>query len=226
MMKLNGLPNTTPSNPYTPKKYSLLVVSKLILDQVYNDKESTQDLFNSSVKGLILTVLEGINTTIFAYGQTSSGKTFTVRGNQSSPGIIPLALQALFNEITKSPHKKFTLQVSFLELYNESINDLLDTTNQNLDLKEDIQGIYIKNLAVRDIGSVEDAMECLYEGDKSKKVGETLLNTQSSRSHTVFRIRITSDDGIDVPKLAQLNIVDLAGSEGLNKTKAEGIRRR
>ena len=175
-----------------------------------------------------MSALEGINTTIFAYGQTASGKTFTIRGNNQSPGIIPLTIKALFEEIAHSEHRKFSVQASFMELYNETVNDLLNDSNKNLDLKENLQGIYIKNLTVKEVKTVDEALICLHEGDQVKKIGETLLNAQSSRSHTIFRLVISSVPNIvtlnDTPKISQLNIVDLAGSEGVSRTKAEGLR--
>eukprot|EP00826_Nyctotherus_ovalis_P009307 TRINITY_DN12450_c0_g6_i2.p1 TRINITY_DN12450_c0_g6~~TRINITY_DN12450_c0_g6_i2.p1 ORF type:complete len:623 (+),score=114.50 TRINITY_DN12450_c0_g6_i2:52-1869(+) len=174
----------------------------------------------------MLTVLKGVNVTIFAYGQTASGKTFTIRGNETSPGIIPLSVTSLFAEIKNNQDRKFSLSLSSIELYNETVNDLLTSSNQNLELRENLQGTYVKNLTTRDICNVEETISYFNEGDSIKKTGETLLNAQSSRSHTIFRITINSEseDLNANSKTSQLNIVDLAGSEGISRTKAEGIR--
>ena len=165
---------------------------------------------------------------MFAYGQTASGKTFTVRGTETSPGLIPLSINELFSGMASQNTHSFKVCVSFFELYNETINDLLDPANQNLDIRENYAGVYIKGLSEKPVTSPEQAIEYLRVGDSMKKVGETKLNEQSSRSHTVFRVTIESkaNDSTAPAQISQFNLVDLAGSEGLSRTKAEGIRRR
>ncbi len=198
---------------------------------MYDGDASTANIFDEVVKGLIDSTLKGINATIFAYGQTASGKTFTVRGSESSPGLIPLSINELFVGIGSTKTHKFTVKVSFFELYNETVNDLLDSTKTNLELRENYSGVYIKGLTELEVDSPARAMECLYAGDAVKKVGETRLNEQSSRSHTVFRVSIESRllgeaVATSPAQVSQLNLVDLAGSEGLSRTRAEGMRRR
>jgi len=167
---------------------------------------------------------------VFAYGQTASGKTFTIRGCDQSPGIIPQCITELYKEISKINDRVFQVKVSYLELYNETINDLLTAENADLEIRENLHGVYVKGLTEFEAQSPEQALNKLFAGDAIKKVGETKLNEQSSRSHTVFRLSIQSKQVGASPtmpaRVSQLNLVDLAGSEGVSKTKAEGVRLR
>jgi len=170
-----------------------------------------------------------MNCTIFAYGQTASGKTYTIRGDENSQGLIPLTVNAVFEKVNDEIMKqKFTIKIAFMELYNEQINDLLNAENTNLELKENFSGVYIKGITLKEVNTKYEALNCLLEGDQIKKIGETMLNTQSSRSHTIFRIIIESSpldlNSGELARISQLNIVDLAGSEGASRTKAEGLR--
>lgn len=172
-----------------------------------------------------------MNATIFAYGQTASGKTHTMRGNEASPGLIPLSIAELFQNISTIKERAFEVKVSFIELYNETINDLLLTNNKSLEIRENLKGTYIEGLSEFEVLTPEEAMGYLFQGDAIKKVAETKLNEQSSRSHTVFRLTIHSkpkdkQSQNQAEYLSQLNLVDLAGSEGLSRTKAEGMRLR
>lgn len=171
-----------------------------------------------------------MNATIFAYGQTATGKTFTMRGNEMSPGLIPLSIAEVFKEVSKNKERNFKICVSFLELYNETIYDLLVENSEKLEIKENTHGVFIKGLSIFEVHSLEEAMKYLKQGDARRKIAETRLNLQSSRSHTVFRINVESKpvDALPVApaRVSQLNLVDLAGSEGVSRTKAEGIRLR
>lgn len=177
---------------------------------------------------LLSSTLQGFNATVFAYGQTSSGKTYTVRGDEKDPGLIPLSIQNIFKLVSEIKDRKFKISVSFLELYNEQINDLLISGNENLEVRENLNGTYIKQLSENIVTTPEEAMKLLFSGDQLKKVAETKLNDQSSRSHTVFRISVESKliegSAGDSIRISQLNLVDLAGSEGVSRTGAEGIR--
>eukprot|EP01022_Parablepharisma_sp_SALTPOND_P033173 TRINITY_DN88260_c0_g1_i1.p1 TRINITY_DN88260_c0_g1~~TRINITY_DN88260_c0_g1_i1.p1 ORF type:complete len:885 (-),score=123.96 TRINITY_DN88260_c0_g1_i1:940-3594(-) len=201
-----------------------------IIDRVYNTETKTATIFEDVVKGLVSSTVQGINATVFAYGQTASGKTFTVRGNEMSPGLIPLSITEIFREIPKVKDRKFKIRVSFLELYNETIHDLLVEDSEKLEIKESMHGVFVKGLSSFEVNSLEEAMMFLKEGDTRKKMAETRLNVQSSRSHTVFRISVESKPADALPiaaaRVSQFNLVDLAGSEGVSRTKAEGIRLR
>jgi centromeric protein E len=178
--------------------------------------------------------LKGINQTVFAYGQTSSGKTFTMKGydtdlrlNQIS-GLIPLSVNEIFTTLKNNKSfqsNQISISVSYLEIYNESINDLIDPSNKNLEVRESItNGIYINRLSEKQVGSFEEVMAIMNKGDEFRNIAATKLNELSSRSHTVFRINIKQEiidqlHGNKI-KISQLNLVDLAGSEGASKTQA------
>lgn len=137
--------------------------------------------------------MEGFNAVIFAYGQTASGKTFTLTGSPSAPGIIPLAVADLFAQIRRTPDREFLLRASYLELYNEAIIDLLSGQNgqglQELSLREGKKGdVVINGLTECGVRTEEDVRGLLRIGEDNRKVGQTDWNARSSRSHCVFRI--------------------------------------
>ncbi|EGF76571.1 hypothetical protein BATDEDRAFT_14772, partial [Batrachochytrium dendrobatidis JAM81] len=167
--------------------------------------------------------------TIFAYGQTSSGKTHTMMGDESEPGIILLAVENIFRHISKvsSLLVEFLLRVSYLEIYNEVIRDLLEPGNINLKIHETInRDIFVGNLSEHVVSSAVQIKEILAIGEGNRHIGETNMNDKSSRSHTIFKMvsQTKSVDNADAVKVSQLNLVDLAGSERVGHTGAEGIR--
>lgn len=184
-----------------------------------------------------LAVQKGINATMFAYGQTSTGKTWTMMGSESDPGVIPLALHDLFSfntSTTETPtsssdEEVFTVKASYLEIYNEVISDLLDRNNTNLKVHETPErGVFVGKLSEWVVTSSHDALVLLQRGEENRKIGCTNMNERSSRSHTIFQLSITSRP--KDPKLggrvrsAILTFVDLAGSERVGQTGAEGLR--
>ncbi|XP_071935393.1 kinesin-like protein KIN-7D, mitochondrial isoform X2 [Coffea arabica] len=172
--------------------------------------------------------MEGINGTVFAYGVTSSGKTHTMHGDQNSPGIIPLAIKDVFSIIQDTPGCEFLLRVSYLEIYNEVINDLLDPTGQNLRVREDAQGTYVEGIKEEVVLSPGHALSFIAAGEEHRHVGSNNFNLFSSRSHTIFTLMIESSahgDDYDGVIFSQLNLIDLAGSES-SKTETTGIRRK
>lgn len=126
--------------------------------------------------------------------------------------------------------RSFDISVQYVEIYNETINDLIDPANKNLEVRESIKdGIYINRLSDNKVSSVQEVLSFMEKGDEVRNIASTKLNELSSRSHTVFRINIKSWDEAEEPKkfkVSQLNLVDLAGSEGASKTQAEGLRLR
>ncbi|XP_038977328.1 kinesin-like protein KIN-7K, chloroplastic isoform X2 [Phoenix dactylifera] len=172
--------------------------------------------------------MEGINGTVFAYGVTSSGKTHTMHGDQKSPGIIPLAIKDVFSIIQDTPGREFLLRVSYLEIYNEVINDLLDPTGQNLRVREDAQGTYVEGIKEEVVLSPGHALSFIAAGEEHRHVGSNNFNLFSSRSHTIFTLMIESgahSDEYDGVMYSQLNLIDLAGSES-SKTETTGLRRK
>eukprot|EP00455_Lapot_gusevi_P045945 TRINITY_DN5959_c0_g1_i6.p1 TRINITY_DN5959_c0_g1~~TRINITY_DN5959_c0_g1_i6.p1 ORF type:complete len:726 (-),score=130.19 TRINITY_DN5959_c0_g1_i6:93-2270(-) len=200
-------------------------------DAVY-DWNSTQDeVFRETAKPIINSVLEGYNGTIFAYGQTGTGKTHTMEGAYQPAelrGIIPRSFAYIFDSITNSAGTQFLVRVTFLEIYNDEIRDLLQDTDQRLDLKENQNGVYVKDLSTHIVQSEEDTMQLLELGKSHRKKGATLMNPNSSRSHCIFTLTIessdTREDGTQHIRAGKLNMVDLAGSERQDKTGAQGVR--
>jgi hypothetical protein len=196
--------------------------------------DSTQQLvYNEAAFSLVESVLEGYNGTIFAYGQTGCGKTHTMVGDygeEDSKGIIPKAFSHIFGYIDSvEDDTKFLVRCSYLEIYNESILDLLgsDHTTKH-DVKEDPdKGIYVNNLTNVIVKSVAEIEKIMNAGNKHRKTGKTAMNDTSSRSHSIFTIYIETSrilNGEQKIKAGKLNLVDLAGSERQSKTNAVGNR--
>ncbi|XP_055833970.1 kinesin-like protein KIN-7D, mitochondrial isoform X2 [Solanum dulcamara] len=197
-------------------------------DKVFGPDTSTQDVYEVAARPVVKAAMEGINGTVFAYGVTSSGKTHTMHGDHISPGIIPLAIKDVFSIIQDTPGCEFLLRVSYLEIYNEVINDLLDPTGQNLRVREDNQGTYVEGIKEEVVLSPGHALSFIAAGEEHRHVGSNNFNLFSSRSHTIFTLMIESSahgDEYDGVIFSQLNLIDLAGSES-SKTETTGLRRK
>lgn len=198
---------------------------------MFSPNIDNEEVFTQAAKGVVLKAVEGVHGTIFAYGQTSSGKTHTMKGTVEQPGVIPLALTELFAAIRLEQARQFLVRVAYLEVYNETVNDLLDASNQNLEIRESLErGTFVQGLTELSVASEDEALQLLLRGEANRKVGETSMNEQSSRSHTLFKVQVEStpheDAEISPVRLSFLNLVDLAGSEGVQKTRAEDLRQR
>jgi len=209
----------------------MVIALILFVDSIIDTNISNQELFHSNIKEKLPNLLKGINLSIFAYGQTSTGKTFTMRGNNDTPGIIQLAINEIFTLLKTSEQiNSYEVKVSYLEIYNESLNDLLDPLKKNLDIRESTtRGIFVENLTEVSTDSLEKAIHLLMQGDNVKITAETKLNEKSSRSHTIFRIILKvkkQEDGKMKTLTSQFNLIDLAGSENVSKAKTEGLRLR
>ncbi|KAM7264895.1 hypothetical protein ACFE04_002578 [Oxalis oulophora] len=201
-------------------------------DKVFGPHGTSQEVYEVSAKPVVKAAMEGVNGTVFAYGVTSSGKTHTMHGDQVSPGIIPLAIKDVFSMIQDvsvlTPGREFLLRVSYLEIYNEVINDLLDPTGQNLRVREDVQGTYVEGIKEEVVLSPGHALSFIATGEEHRHVGSNNFNLLSSRSHTIFTMMIESSahgDDYDGVVFSQLNLIDLAGSES-SKTETTGLRRK
>ncbi|KAK6776164.1 hypothetical protein RDI58_027165 [Solanum bulbocastanum] len=197
-------------------------------DKVFGPDTSTQDVYEVAARPVVKAAMEGINGTVFAYGVTSSGKTHTMHGDHISPGIIPLAIKDVFSIIQDTPGCEFLLRVSYLEIYNEVINDLLDPTGQNLRVREDNQGTYVEGIKEEVVLSPGHALSFIAAGEEHRHIGSNNFNLFSSRSHTIFTLMIESSahgDEYDGVVFSQLNLIDLAGSES-SKTETTGLRRK
>ncbi|KAL2512334.1 Kinesin motor family protein [Abeliophyllum distichum] len=197
-------------------------------DRVFGPNTNTQEVYEVAARPVVKAAMEGVNGTVFAYGVTSSGKTHTMHGDHNSPGIIPLAIKDVFSIIQDTPGREFLLRVSYLEIYNEVINDLLDPTGQNLRVREDVQGTYVEGIKEEVVLSTGHALSFIAAGEEHRHVGSNNFNLFSSRSHTIFTLMIESSadgDDYDGVIFSQLNLIDLAGSES-SKTETTGLRRK
>ncbi|XP_045082819.1 centromere-associated protein E isoform X5 [Coregonus clupeaformis] len=205
-------------------------------DRVFSAEETTLQLYQELAKPLVVSTVEGYNGTIFAYGQTSSGKTFTMMGSSLTPGVIPLAMEDVFQTIKNCPKKEFLLRVSYLEIYNETVTDLLCDSwkRKPLEIREgNNKNVYVADLTEELVTSPEQALAWIRKGEKNRHYGKTKMNQRSSRSHTIFRMILESRDRGDSASgensdgaiiVSHLNLVDLAGAERASQTGAEGTR--
>jgi kinesin family protein 1 len=185
-------------------------------------------------KPLLKNAFDGYNNCIFAYGQTGSGKSYSMMGYGAEYGIIPKICQEMFERITemqKDPNLSCTVEVSYLEIYNERVRDLLNpSTKGNLRVREHPStGPYVEDLAKLVVGSFAEIEHLMDEGNKARTVAATNMNETSSRSHAVFTLTLTQkrhdvDMGMSGEKVAKISLVDLAGSERATSTGATGAR--
>ena len=204
---------------------------------VFGPETTQEDIFyNCSINKLIDSALEGYSVTIFAYGQTGSGKTYTIMGRDDSinekilsnnkySGIMPKSINYIWSTVG-SKQEKYYIKVSFLEIYNEQINDLLNIGNTNLQIRWDQkQGFFVEGLLVIECKKPEDIVEVILQGTKNRKKGSHELNKDSSRSHTILTVYVISEfqsQGQNFKKYGKISFVDLAGSERLKETHSSG----
>ncbi|KAG9267971.1 kinesin-1 heavy chain [Astyanax mexicanus] len=199
-----------------------------MFDRVFQSNTSQEQVYNACAQKIVKDVLEGYNGTIFAYGQTSSGKTHTMEGNLHDPdgmGIIPRIVQDIFNYIySMDENLEFHIKVSYFEIYLDKIRDLLDVSKTNLSVHEDKNRVpYVKGCTERFVCSPEEVMDTIDEGKSNRHVAVTNMNEHSSRSHSIFLINVKQENTQTEQKLSgKLFLVDLAGSEKVSKTGAEG----
>lgn len=197
-------------------------------DRVFKSNTSQERVYLEAAQVIVQDVLNGYNGTIFAYGQTSSGKTHTMEGHLDDPvnqGIIPRIVQDIFNYIyNMDENLEFHIKVSYFEIYLDKIRDLLDVTKTNLAVHEDKNRVpYVKGASERFVSSPEEVMEIIDEGKNNRHVAVTNMNEHSSRSHSIFLLHIKQENVETNKKLSgKLYLVDLAGSEKVSKTGAEG----
>uniref|UniRef100_A0A3B3RE53 Kinesin family member 5A n=1 Tax=Paramormyrops kingsleyae TaxID=1676925 RepID=A0A3B3RE53_9TELE len=199
-----------------------------VFDRVFPCNTTQEQVYNTCAKQIVKDVLGGYNGTIFAYGQTSSGKTHTMEGklhDQQEMGIIPRIAEDIFNHIfTMDENLEFHIKVSYFEIYMDKIRDLLDVTKTNLAVHEDKNRVpFVKGCTERFVSSPEEVMDVIDEGKANRHVAVTNMNEHSSRSHSIFLINIKQEHIETEQKLSgKLYLVDLAGSEKVSKTGAEG----
>ena len=195
-----------------------------------------EEVFEYTMNDIIKSSVQGYNGTIFAYGQTGSGKTFTISGAPSNfayRGIIPRSISRLFSEISTKPEYDFNIQISYLEIYNEIMFDLLPEDGKflgeraNIEFQEDNKGnVIVKGLTKHKVTNEEECFNLLFEGESNRTISEHKLNQGSSRSHCLFMIQLEMKSKIESTEkimVSKLNFVDLAGSERVKKTGSTGV---
>ncbi|KAI0007224.1 kinesin-domain-containing protein [Xylariaceae sp. FL0662B] len=201
-------------------------------DRVFDENISQTEVYEATTKSLLDSVLDGYNATVFAYGATGCGKTHTITGTAQMPGIIFLTMQELFEKIAERSDEKHTdLTLSYLEIYNETIRDLLvpGGSKQGLMLREDShQAVTVAGLTSHHPKDVGEVMDMIVRGNEYRTVSPTEANATSSRSHAVLQINVAQKDrnaAVNEPHtMATLSIIDLAGSERASATKNRGER--
>ena len=218
---------------------------------MFDASSDNRQVYEATTKRIVRDVVEGVNGAVFAYGQTSSGKTHTMQGSDDEPGVIPLAIEDVFTCVRegRDTRREFLIRASYLEIYNETLVDLLDEDEdedeavvkddekkkkkKKLSIREDAErGTYVSGLREEIVTTPQEVMKLLELGSKRRRMGATRMNARSSRSHVIFRMLVESRDGNDDDDsgngggvlMATLNLVDLAGSERQSKTGAEGAR--
>ncbi|KAI1821391.1 kinesin heavy chain [Xylaria intraflava] len=198
------------------------------------DYAGQENLHNDLGKPLLDNAFQGYNNCIFAYGQTGSGKSYSMMGYGKEHGIIPKICQDMFERIgllQQDKNTRCTVEVSYLEIYNERVRDLLNpSTKGNLKVREHPStGPYVEDLAKLVVGSFQEIENLMDEGNKARTVAATNMNETSSRSHAVFTLILTqksfdTDTKMELEKQAKISLVDLAGSERATSTGATGAR--
>ncbi|KAM3934045.1 kinesin heavy chain isoform 2-T2 [Leptodactylus fuscus] len=197
-------------------------------DRVFPPNTTQEQVYHACAMQIVKDVLAGYNGTIFAYGQTSSGKTHTMEGKLHDPqlmGIIPRIARDIFNHIyAMDENLEFHIKVSYFEIYLDKIRDLLDVSKTNLSVHEDKNRVpFVKGCTERFVSSPEEILDVIDEGKSNRHVAVTNMNEHSSRSHSIFLINIKQENVETEQKLSgKLYLVDLAGSEKVSKTGAEG----
>ena len=223
-------------------------------DKTFGEDTNNRQVYDSVAQGIVSSVVQGLNGTIFAYGQTSSGKTYTMQGSgnleqgssgSSEGGLVHMAAKDIFSQIVNQPSRMFLVRVSFLEIYNEEVRDLLAESNQKVQIREDPRrGVFVQS-EEEIVTDFESLLGILVRGDKSRTFAATGMNERSSRSHTILRITSESreqeqqkenedgnagDDSMPASdgavRVSTLNLVDLAGSESVRHTGATGERQK
>ena len=224
-------------------------------DRVFGSDSQQEKLYKQAIVPIVNEVMDGFNCTIFAYGQTGTGKTYTMEGGprdstdgrklSAEAGVIPRSIKQIFDTI-ETKNLDSTVKVSFLELYNEELTDLLSNEEPStfpasnapksaddkkaLRLLEDKNGVVVQGLEEVIVRSAAEIYSVLDKGTAKRRTAATLLNSRSSRSHSIFTVTIhlkeATPEGEDVIKIGKLNLVDLAGSENINRSGAKDGRAR
>ncbi|KAK5857101.1 hypothetical protein PBY51_010367 [Eleginops maclovinus] len=203
--------------------------------KVFDQTVEQEEVFENIAKPVADSVLDGYNGTIFAYGQTGSGKTFTITGGAerySDRGIIPRTLSYLYERFSQDSSMVYTTHISYLEIYNETGYDLLDSRHEAsrledlpkvLIMEDPDQNIHLRNLSLQQSANEEEALNLLFLGDTNRMIAETPMNHASTRSHCIFTVHLCRrEPGSATVRRSKLHLVDLAGSDRVSKTGLNG----
>jgi centromeric protein E len=256
LQKYNSITQTTSEGKPLPERVTGRTY--FTFDKTFGESSTTREVYNDIAQGIVESVVNGLNGTIFAYGQTSSGKTHTMQGSGTiedgqgtGGGVVHMAARDIFSQISNDPERVFLLRVSFIEIYNEEVRDLLYSGNDKvLQIREDsARGVFV-DATENVVTDFQSLLTTLFAGEKHRAFASTGMNERSSRSHTIFRITVESrkrqerdgdnnsdddvsaasisddddDDGEGAVRISTLNLVDLAGSESVKHTGATGDR--
>lgn len=199
-------------------------------DYVFDENTEQKTVFDKTTQILIDGVLDGYNATVFAYGATGAGKTYTMLGTTSQQGIFGNAFEELFQQMNDSKQdKEFKIKMSFIEIYNEMIFDLLLPNEKPLELREDAaKGIHVAGISEIRAESTKEVLELLHLGNQNRSTEATDANNESSRSHALLMVTVEHkerDSGTEAEvKISKFSLIDLAGSERASNTNNTGIR--
>ncbi|XP_053674784.1 kinesin-like protein KIF18A [Anopheles nili] len=194
-------------------------------DDVFDNTATNVDIFEVCMKPLVQSVMNGYNCSVFVYGATGAGKTHTMLGNEDCPGITFLTMKELFHQIESlSELRKFDIGISYLEVYNELVMNLLTKTGP-LKLREDSNGVVVSGLVLKQIHNASELLELLALGNRNRTQHPTDANAESSRSHAIFQVHIRMvEKKTGQKRTVKLSMIDLAGSERAASTKGIGLR--
>ena len=211
---------------------SIYAPQKFTFDRVYSIDCDSQLIYKEMCKDVVSSALEGYNGSIFMYGQTTSGKTFTMLGSPNNPDILPCTLRDIFIKINKiskeNPNINYKVYCSYIEIYNENIHDLLTDSNFLKLIDDKKYGIIVAGAKRVKIENFETGIGIKDFGEENRKYRETLFNEYSSRSHSIFQIFIESFESKEEGEFGKsryscLNLIDLAGSERINEYETKNI---
>uniref|UniRef100_UPI0037E989DF uncharacterized protein n=1 Tax=Semicossyphus pulcher TaxID=241346 RepID=UPI0037E989DF len=198
---------------------------KFQFDKVYPQSSTQDDVFAGTLP-VITSCVDGYNVCILAYGQTGSGKTYTMMGSKENPGVNIRSIRELLRICADKEKVSYTLKISMLEIYNDTLNDLLTKSpGASLDIRVQGKSVSVPGLTQIQVQTESDILNVMETGEKNRKIASTKMNTQSSRSHLVVALEVEGSDGVSgQTSRGTLTLCDLAGSERISKTEAEGQR--
>ena len=206
-------------------------VKNFTFDYTYDIGAAQEQIFKETALPILESVMDGYNGTIFAYGQTGTGKTYTMEGidNNTDKGIIPRAIDWIFDNIKNYTNQQFLVRCSFVEIYNEEVRDLLSrNTKAKLNVREKDKAFYLENVTIYQAENSKRMQDIMKAGSINRATGATKMNVGSSRSHSIFSIIVeasnSDEKGETHYRVGKLNLVDLAGSERQSKTESTGER--